>query len=98
VRRTIIDEIDDWPVFAYGHVAIASWTDSNGERRVYLIARSDGLFSFDGAYLSKDPEEMRWIPDNVRAGKYDTEETAVKEIHAAYPWSRNALRETRFTK
>lgn len=85
---------DNRPLFAYGHAAIARWTDPKGERRVYLIARSDGLFSFWGEYFSNDPEEMCWLPENVRGGKYDSEETAVKEIHAAYPWSRNLLRET----
>jgi hypothetical protein len=92
---TNINEIDDWADFAYGHVAIARWTDANGERRVYLIARSDGLFSYWGERFVKYPEEMYWIPDSVRAGKYDSEETAVREIYAAYPWSRNAIRESR---
>jgi hypothetical protein len=65
-EMTNTNEIDDWALFAYGHVAIARWTDAQGERRVYLIARGDGLFSFWGEYFCKDPEEMCWLPDNVR--------------------------------
>ena len=86
---------DTWPIFIHGHVAITRWTHPGGNQRVYLIARSDGLFSHSGEYFIDDPNEMCWTPDNVHAGIYDSEEIAVKEIHATYPWSRNALREKR---
>jgi len=86
---------DTWPLFIHGHVATARWTHLDGKHRVYLIARSDGLFSHSGEYFTDDPNEMCWTPDNVHAGLYDSEQIAVKEIHAAYPWSRDVPRKTR---
>jgi hypothetical protein len=89
---------DTWPVYIHGNVAIARWTHPDGERRIYLIARGDGLFSHDGEYFNNDEDTMCWISDNVRPGLCDSEQIAVKEIHATYPWSRSVMREDRPTK
>jgi peptide methionine sulfoxide reductase MsrB len=73
-----------WPSFIQG-VATARWMHPDGKHRVYLIARSDGLFSHSGEYFTDDPNEMCWTPDNVHAGLYDSEQIAVREILAIYP-------------
>jgi hypothetical protein len=62
---------------------------------VYLIARGDGLFSLCSEHLSHDDLEMYWIADDQGASIYDSEETAVREIHSRYPWSTEVSREAR---
>jgi hypothetical protein len=86
---------DTWPIFSYGHVVIARWTHPEGKHRVYLIERSDGLFSYSGERFLDDPTEMCWTPDNVHTGLYDSEQIAIREILATYPWSCNVPREER---
>jgi hypothetical protein len=84
---------DTWPIFIHGNVAVSRWTHPDGKRRVYLIARGDGLFSRCSEHFSNDEFEMCWISDDVGASVYDSEETAVREIHSTYPWSREVVRE-----
>jgi hypothetical protein len=84
---------DDWPILIFGHVAVSRWTHPDGKQRVYLIARGDGLFGRWSEHFSDDEDEMCWTPDDLGASLYDSEETAVREIHSASPWSREVPRE-----
>lgn len=86
---------DPWPQFIHGNVAVSRWTHPSGQRRVYLIVRGDGLFTRFSEHLSDVDLEMCWISDDLGASLYDSEETAVREIYCAYPWSREVSREDR---
>jgi hypothetical protein len=79
-------------------VAVCRWTHPDGKHRVYLIARRDGLFGRWGEHFSDEEFEMCWIQDDTGGSFYDSEETAVTEIHVAYPWSRDVAREERPTR
>ena len=86
---------NDWPTFIHGNVAVCRWTHPDGQRRVYVISRGDGLFSRWSEHFSDHEDETNWISDDVGASVYDSEETAVREIHSVYPWSREVAREER---
>jgi hypothetical protein len=90
-----VSEIDNyWPKYVAGK-AICRWTDPSGKERVYLIARTDGLYMYAGMQFSDKEFEKCWIPQGAGGSFFDSEETAVREIQAAWPWSRMAKRENR---
>ena len=72
---------------------ICRWTSSDGKHRVYLIARHDGGFMPFSQYFSDEEFEHCWIQEHAGGSFYDSEEIAVREIHAAFPWSRDVKRE-----
>jgi hypothetical protein len=77
-----------WPRFGAG-VAKRRWTHPSGKERVYLISRHDGLFVYASEYFSDAEFEHCWIPEGVGKSFFDSEPTAVRELHVAYPWSRD---------
>src|ERR1035438_7515105 len=87
-KRTEARVTDRWPKFIDSLVAVCRWTHPQGKQRVYLIARGDGLFGRWSEFFSDAEQEMCWIQSATGGSFYDTEETAVSEIHSAYPWSR----------
>ena len=76
-----------WPTFVDGKRAICRWIHPDGKRRVFLLSRSDGLFARWSEYFSEEEFEMCWVADDMGGSFYDSQETAVREIHFAYPWS-----------
>ena len=64
-----------------------NWTHPGGKHRVFLVARQDGRFSKHSQVFSDDEFEMCWIQEDVGGSFYDSEDTAVAEIHASFPWS-----------
>jgi hypothetical protein len=62
---------------------------------VYLIARHDGLYCYGGYYFSDAEFENCWIAQGTDGSFFDSVEIAVREIHAAWPWSRLVDRENR---
>jgi hypothetical protein len=44
-------------------------------------------------FFSDEEFERCWIQENAGGSFYDSEEVAVREIHAAFPWSRDIKRE-----
>jgi hypothetical protein len=82
-----------WPSFVNDNRAIARWTRPDGKARVYLVARSDGAFDMSTEIWSDDDYELCWIPEGTGGSFYDSEERAIREIHAAYAWSRDVQRE-----
>jgi hypothetical protein len=83
-----------WLRFVIGS-AVCRWTSSDGKQRVYLIGRSDGGFSCASEYFSDNEFERCWLSAGVDGSIFASEEIAVREIHAAYPWLRDARREER---
>ena len=81
-----------WLRFVMGS-AVCRWTSSDGKQRAYLIARSDGGFSCASEYFSDDEFERCWVTAGVDGSIFGSEEIAVREIHASYPWSRDSKRE-----
>ena len=69
------------------------WTHSDGKQRVYLIARHDGGFCYGSEHFSDDRSELCWIPEGAGGSIFGSEEIAVREIHADFPWSRDVKRE-----
>jgi hypothetical protein len=93
MKRT--KEIHDyWPNYVAGR-AICRWTHPGGKERVYLISRADGLYSYGRMEFSDAEFENCWIPQGTGGSFFDSEEIAVREIHAACPWSLTVNRENR---
>jgi hypothetical protein len=76
-----------WPSFVDGKEPIRRWTHPDGKRRVFLIARRDGMFGRWSEYFSEEEFEMCWVPDDRGGSFYDSQDAAVSEIHSAYPWA-----------
>ena len=72
---------------------VCRWTSPDGKERVYLFARREGGFSSGSEYFSDAEFEHCWIPAGISGSIYGSEEIAVREIHAAIPWSREVKRE-----
>jgi hypothetical protein len=85
---------DYWPKYVAGR-AICRWTHPSGKERVYLIARTDGLYSYGGMQFSDAEFEHCWIQQGAGSSFFDSEATAIREIQAAWPWSRTVNRENR---
>jgi hypothetical protein len=83
-----------WLRFVMGS-AVCRWTSQDRKHRVYLTARNDGAFSCASEYFSDDEFEKCWVSAGVDGSIFGSEEIAVREIHASYPWSRDAAREER---
>jgi hypothetical protein len=64
------------------------WSHPDGQYRVYLVARSDGLFCLWTEFWSDAEYEHCWLSDRMSNSIYDSEETAIREIHARFPWTR----------
>jgi hypothetical protein len=83
---------DRWLRIASGS-AVSRWTSQDRKHRVYLIARHDGGFSCYSEFFSDEEFEHCWIQERAGGSFYDSEEIALREIHAAFPWSRDVTRE-----
>lgn len=80
---------DRWPSFVDGKRPLTCWTKPDKSLRVFMLLNEDGTFSQWSEYFSADPYEMCWIQCMPGASFYDCEETALREIHAQYPWSKD---------
>jgi hypothetical protein len=81
-----------WLRFVIGS-PVCRWTSSDGKERVYLIARHDGSFSYGREYFSDEEFEHCWISVGAGGSIFASEEIALREIYALYPWSRDVTRE-----
>jgi hypothetical protein len=45
------------------------------------------MFGRWSEYFSEDEFEMCWVADDMGGSFYDSQDTAVREIHSAYPWA-----------
>src|SRR5262245_7808416 len=91
VPATASNDRDAWSRFVEGK-AIECWMDAERQRRVFLVKRNDGLFIIQREHYQtkKDCEycDPGWMPDGGDYGSYfDSEETAIQEIHGKCPWS-----------
>ncbi|MGE5111841.1 MAG: hypothetical protein ACM3JB_13350 [Acidobacteriaceae bacterium] len=84
--------VDRWLTFV-GRQAFCRWTDVQKKRRIYLITLPDGFFTLWTGHFSDDALEMSWIDDTQGASYYDSEQTAIADIHARFPWSRDVAPE-----
>jgi hypothetical protein len=57
-------------------------TEPSGARRVLLIRRSDGRFT----YRSQERDGMDWGPMSLDKGVYDSADTAEIEARQREPW------------
>ena len=89
---------DAWPRLVGGNRIIACWTHPVGKHRVFLVARQDGRFSKHSQFFSEDEFEMNWIQEDVGGSFYDSENNAVREINALFPWSKEVEPETHNAK
>jgi len=88
---------DAWPVFVDGRKLLARWIHPDGKSRVFLVARSDGLFSKCSERFSEEEFEWCWLPDERGGGLYDTAQTAEKNIRLEYPWVAQVKKEANHT-
>jgi hypothetical protein len=66
---------------------IRTFTDSSGSRRVDIIRRNDGTYTFEEFRFSAHPDEMSWIPTSSRyATVTDSPEGAEREAQARVDW------------
>jgi hypothetical protein len=62
---------------------------------VFLLARRDGCFSKHAEYFSDDEFEMCWCQQDSGGSFFDSEETAIHEIHGQFPWTKGLEPERR---
>ena len=63
------------------------WLNSEGNEIVYVYFKNN-IWSFGFEYFSNHEYEMCWCSANEGARMYDSEETAIKELFANHPWSK----------
>ena len=91
-RATAKPDPARWPRFVMGS-PVCRWTSRDGKHRVYLIARQDRAFSSSSEYFSDDEFENCWVTAGVDGSIFASEDIALREIRAAYPWTKDAIRE-----
>jgi hypothetical protein len=72
---------------------VCRWTSSDGIHRVYLIARHDGRFTCFSQRFSDAEFERCWVQESAGGSLFDSEEVALAEIRASFPWSKEVKRE-----
>jgi hypothetical protein len=59
--------------------------DGSGDRRVLIVRRTDGRFT----YRKQERLDDGWSPPTIDAGVYDSAETAEMEARQRISWLRN---------
>ena len=59
----------------------------DGNARIEIFSRPDGLFFFEECTFSKEEFENCFIP-SYTSGLYSSEDEALKEAHVIIPWLR----------
>jgi hypothetical protein len=68
-------------------------TSIDGKRRVRIVKRENGHFSFDEEYFSDEPNEKCWLPYGYSRGSYsDSEDIAIREACSRVDWLAEALK------
>lgn len=86
---------EDWPAFVMGRRAILRWIHPDGKHRAYVIARDDGHFMKWSEFFCADEFENCWIPEDMGGSFYDSEVTAIREVHGGFPWTQELQPERR---
>jgi hypothetical protein len=64
----------------------------DGKRRVRIVQRDNGHFSFDEEYFSDEPNEQCWLPYSYSRGSYaDSEDIAIREACSRVDWLAQVL-------
>ena len=79
---------EDLPAFTDQRKFTKVWVKTDKAERVFVYKNNDGTWGHWGEYFSDHEAEMCWIQNDMGGHYYDTEETAIKEVHASYPWSK----------
>ena len=80
---------DELPAFTDQRTFKKVWVKVDKTERVFIYINDNGTWGHWGEYFSDHDAEMCWIQDDMGGHYYDTEETAIKEVHASYPWSKD---------
>ena len=78
---------EDIPTFKH-RVINKAWIKADKTERVFVYKNDDGTWGHWGEYFSDHEAELCWCPNEMGGHFYDTEETAIKELHSSYPWSK----------
>jgi hypothetical protein len=66
--------------------------EASGKRRLFILRRPDGAYTFEAQYWSDEPFEMCWIPRGERSVCIcDSEEIAMREALDRVDWLAAAL-------
>ena len=65
---------------------IKSFEREDGKARLFMLAREDGLYMFDGQEAIEENGETVWVPSSLRSGLFETAEMAKAEAMQAVPW------------
>jgi len=63
------------------------WLNKNSKERVCIYSKN-GIWGIRYDYFSEHETEMCWCCENEGVHLYDSEETAIKELYASYPWAK----------
>ena len=64
----------------------------DGKRRVLVVKRDNGYFSFDEEYFSDEPNEKCWLAYGYSRGSYsDSEDIAIREACSRVDWLAKVL-------
>jgi hypothetical protein len=85
-----IQPFDIWPKFGE-EKAVARWVDSKQKLRIILTKRDDGMFSIHEERFIEESSDYGdysyWCPQERGRSFFDSEDTAISEIHGCYPWT-----------
>ena len=65
------------------------WVNYELKERVFIYSTISGTWGMWGEEFSDHEAEMCWCGDDMGGHIYDSEQTAIKELKAAYPWARD---------
>jgi len=77
------------PSFSDNRSLKKAWVKADNTERVFIFENSDGSWGLWGDYFSDHEAEMCWCANDMGGHFYDSEETAIKELKASYPWAKD---------
>ena len=85
IEKTYTDSI---PTFTDNRVLKKVWVNHNNTERVFIFKNADGTWGLMSDYFSDYETEMCWCANDMGGHFYDSEQTAIKELKASYPWAK----------
>ena len=76
------------PQFSDERILSKVWVREDNTERVFIYKNANGTWGLWGEYFSDHEAEMCWLSDDMGGHFYDSEETAIKELIASYPWAK----------
>jgi len=64
------------------------WVKHDNTERVFIFENTNGTWGLWSDYFSDHELEMCWCVNDIGGHYYDSEEIAIKELKASFPWAK----------